>query len=472
MGVVAPPTALRPTRATAAAIASDADARPVTASDAWPHTVRLLPWSIAAFLTVLWLTPFDAIVLPAVPLPVEATLDRVLFPVVVGMWLSWWLVGRARGNITARVTSIDAALFLFVAIALLSLVLNAKTLLVLGEFDLGVRKLAILLSFLLFFYVVSTSIRPSELQAFSILLVVLACAAALGVIYEYRSGTNVFYDWSSRILPGMFTVAPAPADPEFGRELVTGPTAHAIAIATALAMALPFAFIGFMGGAETRTRVLYGVAITILLAGCIATVRRTGAVGPAAALMALLAYRPRQMLRLLPLGLVVILATQVLAPDAPVRVKAQFVNLLGDDSVQGRTSDYGPVVPDIQHSLLLGRGYGSYDPERHRFLDNEWLGRIIETGIIGAVAYLLLILAVVGVAHRASRMKDPLRRGLGVSVAASVAVYALTNGVFDALAFPQAPYMFFFVAALIAVAVRDGYGPPRRAATATVGDRT
>lgn len=428
-------------------------AQPMAVADSWPHTTRLLPWSIAGFLVVLWLLPFDAITVPQVPLPVEATLDRVLFPVVAGLWAVWFLVGRARGNLRGRFTWIDGALFLLLGMSLLSVVVNAHTLLVVDELDLSIKKLAILLSLVVFFYVVATGLRPSELHAFSALLVVLAAVAALGVIYEYRSGINVFYDWSKALLPGAFSVDPAPADPEFGRESVTGPTAHAIAVATALAMALPFAFTGYMRSSATRGRVLYAIAITLILAGCIATVRRTGAVGPGAALLVLLVYRPRRMLRLLPLGLVVVLVTQMVAPNAPSRVKAQFVDLFEDNSVEGRTNDYDPVTPDIRRNLLIGRGYGSYDPAHYRFLDNEWLGRIIETGVIGAVAYLLLILAVIRVAHRAGRVKDPVRRSVAVSVVAAAVVYAVTNTLFDALAFPQAPYMFFFVAALATVAL-------------------
>ena len=425
----------------------------VARADAWPYTPRLLPWAIAGFLVLIWLTPVDAITLPDVPLPVEATIDRVAFVVVAGLWLAWILVGRAKGNLRARFTGIDVAVGALLLVSLVSVVLNAKTLLVVDEFELSTKKLAILVSFVLLYVVVVSGLRASELGAFQTLVVILAAISALGVIYEYRTGINVFYDWSARFLPGVFSVEQPPSDPEFGRELVTGPTAHAIAMATVLAMALPFAFTSYMRSTTTRNRVLYGLAITLILAGCIATVRRTGALGPVTALVALIIYRPRQMMRLLPLGLVVIVATQGLAPNAISRVKAQFADIAGDNSVTGRTNDYNPVRADVRHGLLIGRGYGSYDPAQHRFLDNEWLGRVIETGVIGALAYLLVILAMMRVAHRAGRSRDPISRGVGISVVAAVGVYAVTNGVFDALAFPQAPYMLFFVGALGVIAL-------------------
>jgi hypothetical protein len=38
------------------------------ADDAWPHTTRLMPWMFAVFLTMVWLVPFDKIILN-VPTP-------------------------------------------------------------------------------------------------------------------------------------------------------------------------------------------------------------------------------------------------------------------------------------------------------------------------------------------------------------------------------------------------------------------
>ena len=52
----------------------------------WPHTTRLLPWALVGFLAMLWFIPFDSIYLP-LGLPVDATLDRPLLVLLVGLWL-------------------------------------------------------------------------------------------------------------------------------------------------------------------------------------------------------------------------------------------------------------------------------------------------------------------------------------------------------------------------------------------------
>ena len=56
-------------------------------------------------------------------------------------------------------------------------------------------------------------------------------------------------------------------------------------------------------------------------------------------------------------------------------------------TVSDRTADYDAVRPDLWTHILLGRGYGSYDPQTYRVLDSEILGPLVETGVLGLLAY-------------------------------------------------------------------------------------
>ncbi len=403
---------------------------------------------------MLWLIPFDGVKLP-VPLPVDSTLDRFFLPLIIGSAVAVWASRQTPARSHFRPTVVDLAIILFGGLCVMSVLANVETLTILGEYELGLKKLAILFSYMALFYVVVSIVQPSELGAFSFLLLALATVTALGVIYEYRTGTNLFYTWTDRFLPGPISVSAPPSDPVYGRELIHGPTVHAIALATILAMALPFAFTGLMRTKNMRDKLVYAAVITLLLAASFSTIRKTGVVGPAAALAALIVYRPRQMIRLLPLGVGVVLAIQLLSPNAISGIKSQFVGGFADNpSTQGRTDDYDVVKPDITHHLPFGRGYGTYDPEVYRFLDNEYLGRAVETGFIGVLGYLLLIAAVIIVGHRAGRSPDPVRASVGAAAVAAAVAYGVANVVFDALAFPQAPYLFFFIAGLAVVAAR------------------
>jgi O-antigen ligase len=318
----------------------------------------------------------------------------------------------------------------------------------------------VLVIYAIFLYVCAALIRPSEVAHFAGLVVGLATITAVGVIYEYRTGTNPFFELSGSLFPGGVEVSPEPADPKWGRELINGPAEHAIAAATMFSMALPFAVVGFLRSEESRHKALYAVATALILCASFATIRKTGALGMATGLLVLFAYRPRAMLRLLPLGLVALLAVQFTAPGAVTRVKAQFFggNLTSEKgTAKGRTRDYKPVQPDILQHPVLGRGYGSYTPNQYRFLDNEYLQRLVETGVVGLVAYLLVILAIVFTAHLTTRARDPVRSTTAMAIVAACAVYGVTNATYDQLSFPQAPYLLLFFAAL-ALVLRDAEG--------------
>lgn len=403
---------------------------------------------------MLWIVPFNAVTLP-IPAPVDPTLDRFALAAVVGVWATTWLVARSSVVAPHRPTGIDVCLVGLLVIAVFSVLLNMERLIAIDELELAVKKVFLLFTFPALFLLVTTVVRASELRSWCVFVTVLAVLVAIGVIYEYRTGTNVFYNWTDKLLPGSFSVGEPPEDPRYGRENVVGPTDSAIAAGTMLAMGLAFALTGLMQAGDAVRKGLYAVAATLILAASFGTLRKTGLVAPVAALIVLFAYRPRQMIRLLPLGLVMLVAIQFLAPGAISRVKAQFLGGGGfteQKSVEGRTDDYGPLKPDIVKNLPIGRGHGTYDPDRYRFVDNEYLGRIIETGVIGLVVYLLLILAVIRVAYRASRSRDPVRARVGIAAVAGAAVYGVTNAVFDALSFPQAPYLFFLIAGLAVVA--------------------
>jgi hypothetical protein len=438
---------------------------PATQSDDWPSTQRLLPWLLAGFLGMLWFIPIDSVVV-AIRLPVDATADRVALFALTAITLAYTAAAaRGRGP-KFRSGPPDQAFIAFIVVAILSVVFGATTLASLEELDPAAKHVGVLLIYATFFYIAAALIRPSEVPRFAALVVGFAAVTAVGVIYEYRTGINVFFDWADKLLPSSVQVTPERADPQWGRELINGPAEHAIAAATMFSMALPFAVMGFLRSGETRDRILYAIATGLILGALFATIRKTGAVGIATGLLVLFLYRPRAMLRLLPLGLVAVLAIQFTAPGAVTRVKAQFVggNLTAEKSTaKGRTRDYESVWPDILQHPVIGRGYGSYTPDQYRYLDNEYLQRLVETGVVGLVAYLLVILAVVFTAHLTTRSKDPARSAIAIAIVAAAAVYGVTNATYDQLSFPQAPYLLLFFGAL-AVVLRDGEknapGPP------------
>jgi O-antigen ligase len=238
---------------------------------------------------------------------------------------------------------------------------------------------------------------------------------------------------------------------------VYGPTNEPLELAALLAMVLPFAIIGSIDAATRRRRVLYTIAIGLLLAGGVATSRKTSVVAPVGAILLLIAYRPRTIARSM-LGLAVVLGVIVhlTSPGALGSVLSQLEpgHLNSVLTTTDRTARYAAVKPDLLTHPLLGRGYESYDPHKYRILDNEYLGLLITTGLIGVLAYLGIFASIMTAAHRTIRGPDPRRASLALAAFASVGVIVLASALFDVLSFPHVPYLLLFVAGMI-VALRE-----------------
>ncbi len=427
----------------------------------WPYTTRLLPWALAGFVAMVFLVPFDAIDLP-VNLPLDSSLDRPLLVGLVLLWLSSMALLSRAARPRVRLTRVHFAVLLFFAVCCLGVALDGAALANMDEVTLVVKKLALLASYVVFFGVVASALRPREVPRFAALIVALGVVVAVATVVEYRLHYNVFYDLWGRLLP---IVKPAEFDApdSIGRLTVYGPTSQPLELAALLAMVLPFAVMGAIDAATRRRRLLYSLAIGLLLAGGVATSRKTSLIAPAGAILLLLVYRPRAVGRSL-LGLALVLGVLVhfTSPGALGSVLSQLEpgHVNGVLTTTDRTARYDAVLPDIMRHLLLGRGFGSYDPHKYRILDNEYLGLAITAGLLGLLAYCAIFAAMMSAAHGLIGSSGRTS-SLALAALASVGVVALTSALFDVLSFPHVPYLLFFVAAMI-IALRERPPTPER----------
>jgi len=431
--------------------------RPQSQTADWPATTRLLPWALFSFVAMLWLVPFDSVKLP-VGGPIDATLDRPLLVLLVAFWLL--SVRAVRHRWPLRLSPIHWAFAAFVAIAAISIVVQGETLVRIGEMDLATKQLALLISYLVFFGLAASILRASEVTKMLKAMLVLSCVTAVGVVVEYRLGINPFHDWIGPLFPGYVRPEGIGGIDSIGRRQIFGPGVHPLAAAVMFSMALPFAFAWLLEAKERRGRILYGLAVVILIAGAMATQKKTAMVGPLVCILVLTAYRPRQMLRLTPLALVLVFVIHFTAPGALGGVVDQFspgsVNKV--NTTQDRVSDYQAVTPDIAEHPLLGRGYGSYDQKKHRILDNLYLTLAIGVGLLGIVAYLSILLTTFVEANRVARSGDPDRGPPAMAASVSICVALVSGALLDFLSFPQLPYLLCFIAAVVFVLAHDRSG--------------
>jgi len=418
----------------------------------WPHTTRVLPWMIAFIMAIVWLVPFNDILLD-VSLPIDLYLDRLVLPFIVAVWALVLATG-GRHAPQLRMTWIHAAIGAVVAVACLSLVLEARALSQTLEFDLAIKKLTLLGSYVCLFVIVASVVRRSEVRVFMSYTLALAIICALGTILEYRFGTNVFYSVSDALLPGIFHIGSIDSLglDEIGRRTVRGPTQTSLEVVAIMAMALPIALVRLLESPRMRNRLLYGLAVAVLIAATVATFRKTAFLAPISVGLTLAYYRRRELIKLAPLGVVLVLLIQVLSPGALSAVAGQLDrNRLGVTTVSDRTADYDAIRPDVWTNLALGRGYGSYEHTSYRILDMELLRQLIEGGVVGLLAYIMMVVAVVAVARRPIRARRSDDASIALAVAAAAVCFLVVSTLFDVMSFPHVPYVFLWMAALLAV---------------------
>lgn len=441
---------------------SSAPVRPVVAARAatdpsggdWPRTSRVLPWGLALFIVVLWLVPFDNAKLP-VTLPVDATLDRFLLVGLGGLWLCSLVVG-GPGTPRVRLSSIHWALLGFVVIAVISLLTNLDRAALLAEDQLAFKRFATLLAYGAFFVLVSSTIRPSELRAFASLILGLAFVTALGTVYEYNADVNLFYDAARLYLPGA-EIRDASGGSFAGRRVVIGPAQHGLAVTAMLAMALPLVVTRLIATRETGRRALLALGAILLVTGTLSTVRKTGAIAPIGALVVIAIYRPQAITGVLGLILAAYVAVALAAPQLLDSLRQQLFTggFTQTDTTQGRLTDYPAVLPDILHHAVLGRGYGTYDVFAFRILDNQYLSLLVTVGVLGLAAFASILMATFSTAHPVLRSSDATRSQVALAAVSAAFVFGLVCALFDAMAFPQVPYVFLLFAALIVVASQE-----------------
>jgi O-antigen ligase len=426
-------------------------------SDDWPHTTRLMPWLLAGFMTMVFLIPIDGTELK-VHLPVDSKPDRFVLAAMAGVLIIKALLpatGERRPR--RRMTWVTASVLIFTGAVLVSVLVNADTIYKLGQLTFAEKALSQVLAYVGFFLIVATQVRKSEIAAYGRLILALAVLAALGTLYESHTGYNVFYVLGGRLLSPIAKVITAPTNihPTFeqGRATVVGPTGHGLALASMLTIALPWAVIRMQQVKTWGRKLGCLLVICLLLAASLATHRKTAIIAPVAAFAVLIAYNPR-MLRWAPLAAVVVIPMiHVVAPGAlgTFDILATAGN---SSSTTQRVSDYSGIAPDILSHPVIGEGYGSLDTANNRWyriLDNEYLDELFQVGIVGVLAYLLMVLAPLVTAHgiirRAGGRAPPI-----IAAAAGCAAYAVVSGTFDAMSFSEAPYSFFFMAGMIAAA--------------------
>lgn len=241
----------------------------------------------------------------------------------------------------------------------------------------------------------------------------------------------------------------------------SGTALHPIEFGVAMAVLLPIGLhVAMQRDVGSPVRRWFPV---VAMAGAIPlSISRSAILGVAVALAVLLPTWPRATRRLAYAsigGLVGLVFVAV--PGMLGTITRLFTGITQDSSALSRTDGYGLAWEFIIRSPFAGRGFMTFLPE-YRILDNQYLGLLIDTGVLGTAALLGLFATGFLVATRRRRMSaDGATRSLAQSLAASVSASAVCFAFFDAFSFPMVSGLTFLVLGLVAALETTTWPAPR-----------
>jgi O-antigen ligase/polysaccharide polymerase Wzy-like membrane protein len=425
----------------------------------------LLGWTslVAALLTVVLFIPMQRFVLPG-SLPFELEPYRVLVAFMFTGWVASLLVDS---RVALRRTGFEGPLLLLTAGVFGSVVANSTR--VQGLETEVAKALTFFASFLLVFYFVVSVVR-TRAHVDLLVKVIVACGAVVAgaAVVESRTEYNVFND-IPRLIPllklGSLTVAPS-EDRGFR---AYASAQHPIALGALLIVLLPLSIYLIKRTGQRR----WWIGAGVLAMGALATLSRTSVLMLLVVGLVFFFLRPAATKRFLPYLLPGLVAVHLVIPGTIGTLKEAFFpegGLVAEQTAnagsrgQGRLADIGPALDEFGETPLFGQGYATrrveFDRQNAQILDNQWLGNLLETGLVGTLGWAWLFLRSIRRFGGHAR-RDPTADGwLSAALVASVSTFAIGMFTFDAFAFVQVTLMVFILVALGAATTRSPQTAP------------
>jgi O-antigen ligase len=361
-----------------------------------------------------------------------------VYALLTMLWyLAGWLTGRLRPAAGTRLPRI--AMAAFAGSVLLSYIADAVRAPSGLELQAADRGLIEVVAWLALVVVASAGIHDFN-QLDRLLRRLVICGsiiAAIGIV-EFLTHTDLI---SGIAIPGL-QVNAGPISValrgDFTRPASTA--THPLEFGAVMTILLPFAIQQAFDPARIG-RLRRWVPVGLIAAALPMTVSRTSIIGAAIVLLVIVpTWRPE---RRWPALLVIVMSVAAMRVMVPGLI-GTIVNLFsawfngGDSSTNARTADYAGVADYVSRRPLTGLGFSTFLPQIYRYTDNMYLLALVEMGIVGVLAIVVLYVtcAHCGAAGR-RRLRDPAQRELGQAFVAAAAVALVASATFDTLSFPM-----------------------------------
>ena len=198
------------------------------------------------------------------------------------------------------------------------------------------------------------------------------------------------------------------------------------------------------------------------------SVSRTGVIALAVALFVYMWYFPvRQIARALIVGSTLLVGYVIFAAGIAYALWGSITGAKEDDSIQDRIADYAQVSRTFREHPLFGLGLGGSPPTEYGLLDNEWLQSIVQGGLVGLTAMIVLVVGgVFGFAAALRRATTRAERDQAYMLGSMFIAIVVCTFTFDLFSFQQVTRILFIIFGLLWSTFTislppDGPGDPR-----------
>jgi len=259
------------------------------------------------------------------------------------------------------------------------------------------------------------------------------------------------------------------AQERLGATRVGGTSTHPIEFSVLAAVTVPLTIYFARNAARRAVRWAAALACGLALVTMPAAGSRTGVL---ALLVALLVYmfnfKVHQLARALVAGSAMVVSYIALFPNFAQALWGAITGARQDTSILDRIADYARVSRTFRDNPVFGLGLGGAPPDQYGLLDNEWLRAIVQGGVVGVTAMIVLAGGgIFGLAAALRRATTPVERDQAYMLGSMFIAMLASSYTFDLFFYQQATLIFFIVFGLLwsnfAVSLPDGQNGAKRA---------
>ncbi|MBJ8340474.1 O-antigen ligase family protein [Antrihabitans sp. YC3-6] len=235
-----------------------------------------------------------------------------------------------------------------------------------------------------------------------------------------------------------------------------GSAGHPLELSAVLTVLVPLALgVTFSARARGARYMPWAACTLILTAGALVTISRSAVIGLGAAVLVMCWRWPVKRMAALLVGTGTVLGLAALAQTKVVSaLVSSFANSSSDSSIASRAVGARYVSDTYREHLWFGQGVGSYPALDQPVLDSQYLSRLMETGLIGLVSYLVFLFVPLILAIRGAQVASRSTAELSSAIAGSLIATIVIGLILDTAGFAQIWYLTWLLIALAGAAWR------------------